>query len=153
MKFAKMINKRGVGDIIGWVLLIGFGVALATSVFIWMKGQTEEMTESTVNYVEGEMVCEDVAINVAVNEMCNELTIVNKGKFNIDALNIIYYPATGEPGSKLENPATPLKPIAGEKITISVPQSVKFEITPVLKTDENKLNGCKNKKEVISCTV
>ncbi|MDD5254065.1 MAG: hypothetical protein PHG05_03085 [Candidatus Nanoarchaeia archaeon] len=153
MHFAnKMIGKKGAGDIIAWVLLIGFSIALATSVFIWMRGQTEDITKSTVNYVEGEMVCQDIAINVRANELCNILTIANKGKFSIESLNIVSYPASGEPISEVKSLATPLKPIQGEIVEFILPQSIKFEVIPIITVNE-KTTGCSDKKEVISCTI
>ncbi|MDD5331841.1 MAG: hypothetical protein PHE43_03410 [Candidatus Nanoarchaeia archaeon] len=148
-----MKQKRGASDVIGWVLLIGFSIALAAGVFTWIKGQTTEMTESTVNYVEGEMTCEDVAINIKPEISCSQIIVSNKGKFTVDAIRVILYPASGDPTSELitekENNNLPLKPMA-DPITLDLTPSVKIEVTPVIKVDDN-YNGCSTKKEVITC--
>lgn len=74
-----MVNKKGVGAAVAWVLLLGFSIALATTVFLWSTRQTEELSESAVRFVEGGMQCDNVMINVALINQAD-----SEGKCNSD---------------------------------------------------------------------
>ena len=91
MKLKKRIkrkNKKGIGPIIAWILLLGFSISLAVMIFNWTRTQTEDLTESTINYVEGKLECQEVSINVVTNVECTEITINNRGKLNIEQFAI-----------------------------------------------------------------
>ena len=79
-------EKRGIAEIVTWILLLGFAVVLAVSIFVWQKSQTEELTKESVQYLEGKLECEDISINIIRGEDCSRVGIVNKGKFTIDAI-------------------------------------------------------------------
>lgn len=64
------IQKKGIGDVVGWVLLLGFTIGLATMVFMWTTQTTEESSKKSTAYVEGGMLCENVMINVALETAC-----------------------------------------------------------------------------------
>ena len=154
-----MKNKKGAGTVIAWVLLLGFSVGLATTVFLWTTQQTEEMSESATNFVEGGMQCDNVMINVAVEDpaACT-ITVTNTRYLNIyqlsirklyisDPLSYIYDNKVIEPRSESKLPA---------KYTASIYLSAqgnycgKIEVMPIIKVDD-ELVGCKNKAVTIDC--
>ena len=78
----KLSNKKGISEMIGYVLLISFAVIMSAIVYIWMK-----------SYVPVEAIqCPD-SVSVMVNNLdCVggnlSLTLKNNGLFNIDGLFI-----------------------------------------------------------------
>ena len=86
-----MLNKKGASAIIGWILILGFTIGLATTVTLWMTRQTEEMTETGTKFVEGGMECDNVKINVQCGQedgVCTELRVTNTGYLNIEKILI-----------------------------------------------------------------
>lgn len=175
-----MCNKRGVGAIIAWVLLLGFTVALATMIFLWMQGQTETMSESTVDYVEGELQCQSVRINVIKKGVdpnpCTSFEVQNVGYLNIDSVAVREFCTDGTAKSgnpikidpALEPKSSKTESTDGYKETVSdkggygicqsisentCPQCIKVEVMPVIKTSETtkKLTGCKDRTIVVEC--
>ena len=57
-----MQNKRGVGSIVAWVLLVGLGVSLGLMVTIWAKQQATKTTEFIIKDVEESLQSRDVLI-------------------------------------------------------------------------------------------
>lgn len=161
-----MGNKRGISPIIATVLLLGFTIALATTVFLWMSGQTKTLSESTVEYAEGEMQCQNVRINVLKHDgsTCKTLDVSNKGYITIKQLAIrtfvgntpsILYPESSEmklkPQSSNCGPGT-VEPNCGV-VNIDPKNTTaceKTEVTPIITVGNRKV-GCKDKTIVIKC--
>ena len=82
--------KKGASAIVAWVLLLGFTIALATTIFYWTKSQATEMTEHTVEFVTGQMECQDISINVYdINTEDNTFKIKNKGLYYVSLLYLL----------------------------------------------------------------
>ena len=167
-----MTDKKGIGAVIAWVLLLGFTVALATTIFLWMKGQTETMSESTIEFAEGEMQCQNVRINVV--NVGSKLNVHNVGYLTINQLSIRTIGELGEDSkSKLEpdpapdcelNPDDCLKPqtsgtqcqppscgvISDIEGNLTAPVCTQIEVMPIIKI-KTRMVGCKDRKVVIKC--
>jgi len=153
-----MCNKRGISPIIATVLLLGFAIALATTVFLWMHGQTKTMSKSTVEYVEGEMQCQNIRINLLKTDgkTCNNLDVSNKGYLVINQLSIKVFPNTGD-SPELQN--VDLSPQSNQcqptpcGITTKATHCgdcEKVEVMPIITIGE-RLVGCKDKILAMKC--
>ncbi len=138
-------DKKGAGEIIAWILLLGFSISLAVLIFNWSRTQTEELTESTVSFVEGKLECQEIAINVVTNEDCTSITITNKGKLNIDQLAIRTFRQEYENTLFEKNLLAPK-----QSKTLDILQSNKIEVIPIVKINE-KLVGCNEKRILHEC--
>lgn len=159
-----MDSKRGISPIIATVLLLGFSVALATTIFLWMSGHTEKMSESTVEYVEGEMQCQNIRMNVKEDlEGCQKITIMNLGYLNIEKVAIRMFPLAGDPtgvtkdlksGSGLEPKSSQTEEgdYQDQVTSLCSGKCSKTEIMPIIKISE-KLSGCKDKALVLKCEI
>lgn len=78
-------NKKGVSMIIAYVLLVGFSVALAITVTLWIRGMAEESAEDIMSK-ECELQCDEVFL--AVGCYSDGVDITNKGNFNISKLKV-----------------------------------------------------------------
>ena len=148
-----MKDKKGAGAIVAWVLLMGFAIGLATTVFIWMTRETEEMSESAIKYVEGGLKCENVMINVVKDENC-VLTVTNNRYLDIEKVLI----------RSLDNPSpTPVYCADGAELKVQREGednsivceeleggSGKIEVMPMVIINE-ELVACKNKVITIEC--
>lgn len=148
-----MKSKKGAGTVVAWVLLLGFSISLATTVFLWTTRQAEEMTESTVRFVEGGMQCDNVGINVAVKAAtdCTPqksccLKITNVRYLNIEKiiLRALERVDSAECGSLAATQPPPFI-FCGQDWA---PQNV--SVMPVVKVN-NDLVGCKNKAVTVKC--
>lgn len=143
----KMNNKtkKGMSEIIAWILLLGFSISLAVLIFNWTRTHTQELTESTVSFVEGKLECQEIAINVVTNDDCSTITITNKGKLTIDQLAIRTFRQNYE-NTLMET--TKLAPKQSKQLNIL--SSNKIEVIPIVKIKE-KLVGCNDKRILNEC--
>ncbi len=176
-----MCNKRGISPIIATVLLLGFTITLATTVFLWMQGQTETMSESTVEYAEGEMQCQNVRINVAPTgtgdpPTCEKLEVQNMGYLKIDKIVVreLCADKSAKSSSKPHGDDDGLDPKSSRTETLGtykilLPQSgtfcyggdnscdpnvsgcEKIEVMPIINIG-NRMVGCKDRTIVVECS-
>lgn len=156
-----MIKKRGISPIIATVLLLGFAVALATTVFLWMQGQTETMSQSTVEYAEGEMQCENVRINVLKTgdpATCGTLKVSNKGYMTVNQLAVrAFNPEDSElypenPDDDYLRPqSSTCTPPCGEVIVTGCSGCTKIEVMPIIQIQTRQV-GCKDKVIMVDCS-
>lgn len=148
MKFWEVVkmNKRGISIVVSWVLLIGFTIALAVSIYTWSREQAEQLTEQTVIYVEGKLDCSSVSINVASKEDCSKLNITNKGQLKIEQLVIRIFQDNDLVGDLSEQGLMPFEEV---KVATGLVGN-NLEVVPVIKVDK-KLIGCVDKKIVKGC--
>ena len=137
------MNKKAAGEIIAWVLLLGFAISLAIGVYSWSRTHTEELTESTVTFVEGKLECAEININVKKQPDCSSLNISNKGMFNIDKISI-----ASLDGSKSALIDANLIPLKSKAFTYQ--QGSDIEVMPIIILD-NKNIGCIEKKIIVGC--
>src|SRR3989339_1452920 len=77
-------NRKGMAQIIGWVLLVIFTVSIAAFITTWAKNQATTLSEDTVEYVEGRMDCQQVRLaNLSHNCAANTVELINPGTLNI----------------------------------------------------------------------
>ena len=145
VKMNRLKSKKGMSEIIAWILLLGFSISLAVIIFNWTRTHTEELTESTVSFVEGKLECQEIAINVATNDDCSTITITNKGKLTIDQLAIRTFRQDYE-NTLMET--TKLAPKQSKQLNIL--SSNKIEVIPIVKIKE-KLIGCNDKRILNEC--
>lgn len=81
-----MMLKKGQGNVIAWVLLVGFAVSLAVLVGRWSLGQSQQATEGIISTGESDIRCENVAISAECSG--EDLIVSNKGSLKIVRLNI-----------------------------------------------------------------
>jgi len=151
-----VFKKKGVGLIISWVLLLGFSIALAVSIFSWWRIQTEENIKGTIGMVEGALECEQVSIGVqktCIVDTISSLTVTNTGKLIINALILRELEPSED---SLRPPDYDLVPKAGQgtsSTTIGSPfggSATKIEVIPLLRKD-TKYHMCSEKKIVLTC--
>lgn len=79
--------KKGQGNIIAWVLLVGFTISLAVLVGRWSLGQAGQATESIVGIGEADIRCESAAIGfdkcISYDGNVYTFNIKNKGSLKI----------------------------------------------------------------------
>ncbi|MEK6812832.1 MAG: hypothetical protein AABX86_01825, partial [Nanoarchaeota archaeon] len=83
-----MSEKRGISEVISWVLLITLTVTLATIVAMWMTQHTKDIISTEIE--KEDYLCDDVAFNVrkwdatlACDNPDFKFTIRNTGSFTI----------------------------------------------------------------------
>ena len=148
MKLKKRIkrkNKKGIGPIIAWILLLGFSISLAVMIFNWTRTQTEDLTESTINYVEGKLECQEVSINVVTNVECTEITINNRGKLNIEQFAIRVF--------REDEKTLISEDLLDPKDSKTLPPIIQFnklQVIPIIEVND-KLVGCIEKRISHEC--
>jgi hypothetical protein len=130
--------KKGVSEIISWVLLLGFSVLLGTTIIMWSKQQTENYTEELTNMVENDINCRDVIYIVDTNCTAKTTLVNNRGSFTI----VKFIIRSSLSSSTLE---TEIKP--SSSLSLSIPPtyySNGFDMIPFIKTND-KETGCSDK--------
>jgi len=170
-----MLGKKGVHMAVAWVLLLGFTIALATTVFLWTTKQTESYTDSTVRFVESGMQCENVKINAVkngenepidpTNLTCKSLNVSNTGYVSLSRVIVREICTEGDIKSKapiefspLLNPKTEGVDKSNYTQTIKTfcsggegcPSCDKLEVMPLVEINK-ELTACKNKAVIIQC--
>ncbi len=129
------MNKRGISPLVATVLLIGFTIAIAVLVFLFLRGQVEELT---AKFGAEEFTAEEEATTTFTIQKCLlegaqdvTLKISNEGKMMIDCFWIvpkgqeaIYYTWNIKAGEQDER-----------KLTIGTPENSEVEIYPCLIRD------------------
>ena len=73
------LKKRGMSELVSYVLLIGLSVMLATIVTMWYRSQSESFQESIYERTEADIRCNDVSINVKLNCAQPKFNVTNRG--------------------------------------------------------------------------
>ncbi len=148
----RLVSRIGASQIIAWVLLLGLGVSLATMVFLWTTSQTEDMSESAIRFVEGNMECDNVMINVKSNSGTNNctFTVSNTHYLNISKLIIRRVDINNPVQFECNNSDQPLG--VKEQVICDQTESLEgnFSIIPIIKIKDNFI-GCKNKVIKTEC--
>jgi len=80
MQLQKINNKRGISELISYVLLIVMAVAIASGVYIWLKTTPPDFKAEECPYGLS-LIIEQCNINTASNQI--NLTFKNNGRFNV----------------------------------------------------------------------
>lgn len=152
-----MMNKKGISEAVSWVLLLGFSIALATTVFLWTTRQTEDITKSTTRYIEGGMQCDNVMINVAKSDptSCNPprsccLKVTNTRYLNIE--KVIFRSLEKLLSAECDNNGQPLKATTPPASMFCGQDWASSNVTvmPIVTVDDEQV-GCTNKAITIEC--
>ena len=87
-------NKKGQGEFVAYVLLIGLAVTLAVLVGRWSIEQAQKSSENVVRQSEIEDKCNEIAIGGFVDKsLCpgtqpNKVTVTNRGNLIIPSIRI-----------------------------------------------------------------
>lgn len=91
----RKLTKKGVSEIIAYVLIVSLAVTLGTLVTIWYKSTTEKQVETLLNPLEGSTQCEGVNVNLAFRSDTCSVAVFNTGTTMIDSLQITYTDGSG----------------------------------------------------------
>lgn len=143
-------KKKGISEVVSWVLLLGFTIGLAVTVFTWTRDYTKTQTESTVSYIEGRIECQEIMINVLVNKSqpCQGFIVSNRGKLKIDKILVRIFNNNNPVGSYMYNLS--LNPLQNQYVFNSSLTGNRIEVMPLTKVS-NKLVGCKEKTIKENC--
>ena len=127
------MNKKGVSEIIAWVLLFGLSIILATLVGNWAIRQAREFQpEKTLAL---ELYCDNVALIAECD--ANQLIVKNKGAYTFSSLLLRATDATGITAN------TDIKAIInpGSQSTLVCPASsaTELEIIPKITRDAKEI--------------
>lgn len=139
-------NKKGMA-VISWVLLLGFAIALATTIALWQVKQTEELSEGMIRFVSGGLQCENVQFNIQAKEGCSNLEVVNNGYFDINQFVVRGF-SNSSVGAIVDKTSAPVKKL--EPLNVGLINAEKAEIVPVIKVSD-ELVGCKDKTVEVTC--
>ena len=120
-----MMAKKGASQAIMFVLLVGFAVLAGIIVMSWSMKHTEELTEYGVDFVEDNLECDKIEINVRYTlgqGDCSDLTVKNRGYIKTD------------------------------RLITRISDEDKVEVIPVIEMyEDNREVGCKEKAVVLEC--
>lgn len=147
--------KKGMSELISWVLLIGLAVTLTIIVGKYMMQGAEEQAAQTVSFVETGILCEKLVISVEnltadTRGYIKEISIKNRGYLAIDGIMIRGYYKREQPLNVQKTLDNKLNP--NEEIAVAISPPIypggieKLEILP-LKEKE----GCASRKETLDC--
>ncbi|MEK6839690.1 MAG: hypothetical protein AABX72_02010 [Nanoarchaeota archaeon] len=140
-----MQSKRGIGEIVGWVLLIGLSVAIATMVTVWTKQQASKTTEFIIEDIEGDIQCADTAFKAfIVTPPCTDINVSNTGYHKIVKFSLRHQFGTQE------FPVDLLPQTDSKVLNMNLPSPSKVDIIPVIQSSKG-LIGCADRKLVITC--
>ena len=148
---ARMINKKGISQAVGFVLLLGLSVSLAIFVGIWIKERSEKTIEGVAGNQERETKCDDVLLNVFPNcgvvdenVVVISLNLTNRGLFSIVQLRCDGFFVDLEP------PLTPGEKREGQDLNNCI-GSVTSIIVPMVNLSNGEIFGCYEKRVYAKC--
>ncbi len=130
--------KRGVSEVISWVLLLGFSVLLGTTVIMWSKQQTEKYTDELTEMVENDINCRDIIYTINANCTTKTTSVNNRGSFTI----VKFIIRTNLSSSTLDTAVTPTS-----TVNLGIPPSyydTGFDMIPFIEVNNKKV-GCSDK--------
>lgn len=135
-------DKKGVSEIISYVLLIGFAIGLGILVSTWMKDQAEKTSKTLLEDKAREVTCTDVALNAYfLSPTCDHVNITNKGHYTIKKVAVRSIFGT-------ETKDVNILPMQSQDLYISTTTDV--EIIPQI-MPEKELLLCGNRKITVTC--
>ncbi|GEM_PF-1812328 len=148
------MHKRGDGQLISWVLLVGFVVGLAAIVTMWVKDRAESTTQQQIDQAEQELRCAETAINVAMDcpTAPRDMQVTNTGKFTIQKLKIRQLDQTTqqiviEDVVQVIGPQTPPQTVS---LNTNIDPLQEFDIIPIIIINEKEV-VCATRKITYHC--
>lgn len=112
----KLNSKKGISEIISYVLILGLAVALGAMITIWYQSTTEKQTSGIINPIEGTSQCQDVNVNVAFDYDHCAISVYNTGTSLINSFKITYSDSDG--GVNITDYQIPIPPRLSETISL-----------------------------------
>ncbi|MFH1637608.1 MAG: hypothetical protein ABIB71_04255 [Candidatus Woesearchaeota archaeon] len=145
-------GKKGISQIIAFVLLLSFAVGLGTVVIMWYTSTTETQTETLITPAEGRIECDEVMINLKLNYNHCNITVYNFGVTTIYGL--MFTPPIQEwdkdqDGKKELVPIADIiiKPRESRNVTVNAQiTGTEIEINPAIKVGD-KITTCTNSRK------
>ena len=100
------MNKKGIGPIIAFVLLMALSVTLGAFVTIWYTKSTEGQVKTVIEKYGNADECSDVRFDVAFDYENCIAAVYNLGSFTIDKIKVDRYLSTDLTNAKTEIWAT-----------------------------------------------
>ena len=151
------MNKRGIGPIVAFVLLMALSVTLGAFVTIWYTKSTEGQAKTVIEKYGNADECSDVRFDVEFDyATCNGIKVYNLGNFNIDKIKLELLSDEGEPFSEVYDYLIVPKGYA-EISPLDLRDVQKFQFAPIIVEgtavtmcvndrvfipDESKMSGC-----------
>ncbi len=134
------INKRGISQIVAFVLLISFAVGLGTIVMMWYTSTTEKQSATMIGPAEGNIDCENANLNIRPNYDDCTISVFNTGTVTIHRLK--FTPQILEDSDTVD---VEIKPIRGQHVNVTVntlvPNSEGLEVIQSIKVN-NQVYTC-----------
>lgn len=150
-------RNKGVEGVVAWVLLLGFSVTIGVMVFMWATKTSGRLSENTVNYVEGDMSCEQVQIYSEFardnNGICKTIKTMNKGYLNITQIMIRGVEQNGKaikPQTIEFKPALKPKEEVISPLTDAINPNSEVDVIPVTASN-NRMILCTVRKMSLEC--
>jgi len=150
----RRMEKKAMSEWISYVLLVGFTVALAAFVYVWMTGYTSQSAQSVKERAYDSDLCDSLGVSVAacMNSSPSQnlyINVTNRGDLRITKLTFRFFQSE-MPVSEIEidsiiNPQhTKNFSISQVNFTGVVNGSIKVEVIPETSKD-NILVVCREK--------
>ncbi len=166
MKSQQCRNKRAVSPVVGYVLLIGMAIALASIVTVWMKQSAKSQVENVITPAAGAAECESVNINLIFNcsivdgSPARKLMLYNSGSLKITEVEIYTNPepSAGNP-TRYEMEMMPKTwaeidpPAIGNPPAVKIVSGMKAELFPIISMGLENFKCQKNRvfESKVSC--
>lgn len=92
----KLNQKKGISEIISYVLILGLAVALGAMISVWYQSTTQKQTSGIINPIEGTSQCQDVNVNVAFDYQNCAIAVYNTGTSLINSFKVTYSDSNNE---------------------------------------------------------
>ena len=84
------INKKGMSEVISYILILALAVSLGTFITVWYKSTTEKQIAGFLTPVEGTSQCDEVNVNLVFNYDACSVNVYNTGSLTITDMKITY---------------------------------------------------------------
>lgn len=89
------MSKKGMSEIITYILLLSLAVSLGTFITVWYKSTTEKQISGFLTPIEGSSQCDEVNVNVVFNYGACSISVYNTGSLTFDSMKITYADSNG----------------------------------------------------------
>ena len=137
MKIRKINEKKGLSEMISYVLLIAIAIGISTGVFVWLKSYTN--VKPVVDCEEGTSVLmESYSCGCTAREGCLiKLELKNNGRFNVSGIILTVSNDSREPSYNLVQATDVKKLFVGYQFFIP-------QLSPGSSTEGSFINTLKN---------
>lgn len=143
----KIKSKKGIGEILIYIILIGLAVVVSLTVFTFQKQFVKDEGSRAVNAVDSKRVCDGAYINVKVLDDC-VLKVTNVGAFVVDKIVIRLVSGNGD----VKEMDVKLKPKEDSSLVHELDDYGELiEVIPVVKLSDDSEHLCVTQAVEVSC--